>query len=67
MYIVRNRTFWSGRFVLSRFGPGTFQSWSFRSRDILVRLWNLAEILHVKFSMQTYLNQRRFYLKKLQT
>jgi len=26
------------RFGLSRFGRGTFQSWSFRSRDISVRL-----------------------------
>jgi len=39
----------SGRFGLSRLGHGTFRSWSFRSRDISVRIWNLAEILHVDF------------------
>ena len=69
----RNRTFgpavpvWplrSGRFGLSRsglsrFGHASFQSWSFPSRDISVRLWNLAEILHV---VQTYLNQRKVVL-----
>ena len=53
-------------FDLSRFGHETFQSWSFRSRGISVRLWNLAEILYVHFSMQTYLNQRKILLK-LQT
>jgi len=33
----RNKTFRSGRF-----GQGTFRSWSFRSRGISVRLWNLT-------------------------
>jgi len=51
-------------FGLSRFGPGTFQSWPFRSRDISVRLRNLAEILYVHFLMQTYLNQRKVLFKK---
>ena len=36
----RNRTFQSGRFRLVN------SVWRFRSRDISVRLWNLAEILH---------------------
>jgi len=34
-----NGTFWPGGFGLSRFGHGTFRSWSFRSRDISVRLY----------------------------
>jgi len=60
--------FRSGRFDLSRFGHGTFRSWSFRSRDISVRPWNLAEILYVHFLMQTYLNQRKvLFTKKNQT
>ena len=68
----RNRTFrladsvWpirSGRFGLSRFGHGTFRSWSFRSQDISVRLWTLAGILHVNFLMQT--NQRKVLHKKI--
>jgi len=46
-------------FGLSRFGLGTFQS-----GDILVRLRNLAEILHVHILMQTYLNQREVLFKK---
>jgi len=41
-FCMQNRTFRSGRFV-----HGTFQSWSFRSRDISVRLWHLAEIMHM--------------------
>ena len=47
-------TFRSGRSGLSHFGHGTFRSWSFQSRDISVRLWNLAEILYVHFLRQTY-------------
>jgi len=35
-----------------------FWSGSFRSGDISVRLWNLAEIAHVHMLMQTYLNQQ---------
>jgi len=54
-------------FCLSRFGHMTSRSWSLRSRDISVRLWNLAEILYVYFLMQTYLNQRKVLFKKLQT
>jgi len=57
-------TFRSGRFGPSRFGLGTFRSGTFRSGDISVRLWNLAEILHVHILMQTYLNQREVLLKK---
>ena len=61
-------TFRSGRFGLGRFGLGhfrlgTFRSGPFRSGDISVRLWNLAEILHVHILMQTYLNQREVLLK----
>ena len=41
-----------------------FSVWSFRSRDISVRVWNLVEILHVHFFMQMYLNQRNVLLKK---
>jgi len=37
---------------------------TFRSGDIAVRLWNLAEILHVHILMQTYLNQRKVLFKK---
>jgi len=48
-------TFRSGRFCLSRFGLSrfghrTFRFWSFRSRDISVRLWNLAEISYSMFT-----------------
>jgi len=63
-FVVGYATFQSGRFGLSRFGHGTFRSWSFRSRDISVRLWNLGEILYVHFLMQTYLNQRIVVFKK---
>jgi len=55
----RNKNFRSGRFSLSRSGHGTFRSWSFWSRDILARQWNLAEILHANVLLQTYLNQRK--------
>jgi len=41
-----------------------FSVWPFRSREISVRLRNLAEILHVRFQMQTYLNQRKVLFKK---
>jgi len=41
-----------------------FRSGPFRSGDISVRLWNLAEILHVHILMQTYLNQRELLLKQ---
>jgi len=51
---------WSGRFGLAI----SFMSWSFRLRDISVRILNLAEILHVHFLMQTYLNQRKVLFKK---
>ena len=67
-YRLRDFSLWpfhSGRLRLSRFGPGIFQSSrSFRSRDISVRLWNLAEILCVHFLMQTYLNQIKVLFKK---
>jgi len=35
-----------------------------RSGDISVRLWHLAELLHVNILMQTYLNQREVLVKK---
>jgi len=47
-------------------GSGPFGLGTFWSRDISVRLWNLAEILHVHFLMQckrAYIT-KRFYLKK---
>jgi len=56
-------TFRSGGFGLSCFSHRTYWSWSFRSQDISVRLWNLAEILYVHFLIQTYLNQRKVSLK----
>jgi len=56
-------TFWSRWFGLSRFGRGPFWSGPIQSGDILVRLWNLAEILHVHILMQTYLNQREVLFK----
>ena len=37
---------------------------SFRFRDISVRLWNLAEILHFHYLMQTCLNHRKCLFKK---
>ena len=43
---LRSGRFGLNCFGLSRFGHGTFRSWSFLSRDISVRLWNLAEILY---------------------
>jgi len=42
----------------------SFQDRTFRSGDISVRLRNLAEILRVNISMQTYLNQREVLFKK---
>jgi len=40
---------------------------TFRSGEILARLWNHTEILHVHILIQTYLINEKFYLKKLQT
>jgi len=62
-------TFRSGRLSLAVSDwavsvTGLFQSWSFRSREISVRLWNLAEVLYVRFLIHTYLNQRKVLFKK---
>ena len=72
-YRLRDFSVWpfhSGRFGRSllgrsRFGPWTFRSWPFRSRDTSVRLWNLAEIWCVHFSMRTNLNEIKILLMKL--
>jgi len=57
IYELGYATFRFGRFHLSRFGLGTSRSGPFQSGNILVRLRNLAEILHVYILLQTYLNQ----------
>jgi len=56
-YWVRDFSAWPIR--SGRFGHGTF-----RSRGISVRLWHLAEILHVHFLTQTCLHQQKVLFKK---
>jgi len=46
------------------FRPGRFGHGTFRSRGISVRLWHLAEILHVHFLTQTCLHQQKVLFKK---
>ena len=59
VYKLQDRTEW-----VRDFSVWPIRSGPFRSGVISVRLWNLAEILHVHILMQTYLNQRDVLLKK---
>jgi len=62
--LFRSELFQSDRFGMAVSATGLFGHGTFRSRDISVRLWNLAEILHVHFLMQTCFHQRKVLFKK---